>query len=87
MNRKTKLYIGFSLSACAIAQALTCQFAFGMWGCDRFWGVGMRSRLGFGSAIAFGVWGCDRCLGCGSAIAVLRMWGCDRFSDKITTYL
>jgi len=49
--------------------------AFGVWGCDRFWGVW--------GAIAFGVWGCDRC---GSAIAVLGgvgersllgMWECD----------
>ena len=35
-----------------------------------FWGVGVRSLLGCGSAISFGVWECDRFLGC---------WECDRF--------
>jgi hypothetical protein len=44
---------------------------FGMWECDRFWGVGSAIAFGdVGSAIAFwGCVGCDRCFG---------MWGCDR---------
>jgi hypothetical protein len=31
---------------------LGCDRCFGVWGCDLFWGVGVRSLLGCGSAIA-----------------------------------
>jgi hypothetical protein len=46
--------------------------------CDRFWGLGVRSLFGVGSAIAvgdvgerslLGMWESDRCWGCGDAIA------------------
>ena len=54
------------------------------WGCDRFWGVGMRSLLVMcGVRSLFGMWECDRfwdvgmrsLLGCGRVIAGLGMLG------------
>ena len=69
---------------------VVCDRCLGIWGCDRFWGVGVRSMWECdrcfgrcGRAIAFGNVGVRSLLGdVGSAIAILWMWvrwvRCDR---------